>query len=162
MPTPAQQPADTAMQTTSAKRVQIYTDGACRGNPGIGGWGCLLRFGRHEKTLCGGEQKTTNNRMELTAVIQALAALTRPAAVDLYADSQYVLKGVKEWMSNWKKNGWRTAGKQPVKNDDLWRELDRLQQRHDITWHWVKGHAGHPDNEAVDALANRGIDELNA
>jgi ribonuclease HI len=141
-------------------QVQIFTDGACRGNPGPGGWGALLRFGGEEKTLCGGEQDTTNNRMELTAVIEALGALKRPCDVTLTSDSTYVLKGIQEWMPNWKKRGWKTASKKPVKNVDLWKKLDVLIVEHKIDWQWVKGHSGHPENELADQLANQGIDEL--
>ena len=140
--------------------VQIFTDGACRGNPGPGGWGALLRFGGEEKTLFGGEQDTTNNRMELTAVIEALGALKRPCDVTLTSDSTYVLKGIQEWMPNWKKRGWKTACKKPVKNVDLWKKLDVLIVEHKIDWQWVKGHSGHPENELADQLANQGIDEL--
>ncbi len=140
--------------------VEIYTDGACRGNPGPGGWGAFLKFGSTEKELYGGEQLTTNNRMELKAVIEALSALKRRCNVSLTSDSTYVLKGINEWLPNWKKRGWRTSGRKPVKNEDLWRALDELQEKHDIEWHWVKGHSGHPENELVDQLANRGIDEL--
>lgn len=142
--------------------VEIYTDGACKGNPGPGGWGALLRAGAHEKELCGGEASTTNNRMELMAVIQALAALKRPCRVQLYLDSQYVRQGITEWIHGWKAKGWRTAAKQPVKNADLWQRLDALVHGgvHEIHWHWVKGHAGHPGNERADALANRGVEEL--
>jgi len=140
--------------------VQIFTDGACRGNPGPGGWGALLRFGGEEKTLFGGEHDTTNNRMELTAVIEALGALKRPCDVTLTSDSTYVLKGIQEWMPNWKKRGWKTASKKPVKNVDLWKKLDVLIVEHKIDWQWVKGHSGHPGNELADQLANQGIDEL--
>ena len=140
--------------------VQIFTDGACRGNPGPGGWGALLRFGGEEKTLFGGEQDTTNNRMELTAVIEALGALKRPCDVTLTSDSTYVLKGIQEWMPNWKKRGWKTASKKPVKNVDLWKKLDVVIVEHKIDWQWVKGHSGHPENELADQLANQGIDEL--
>jgi ribonuclease HI len=140
--------------------VQIFTDGACRGNPGPGGWGALLRFGGEEKTLFGGEKDTTNNRMELTAVIEALGALKRPCDVTLTSDSTYVLKGIQEWMPNWKKRGWITASKKPVKNVDLWKKLDVLIVEHKIDWQWVKGHSGHPENELADQLANQGIDEL--
>ena len=140
--------------------VQIYTDGACKGNPGPGGWGVLLRYNNVEKTLHGGESLTTNNRMELMAAIQGLQALTRPCQVDLYTDSQYLRKGMSEWLMSWKKNGWRTAKKEPVKNEDLWRLLDNLAATHKITWHWVKGHSGHVENDLVDALANKGIEEL--
>ena len=141
-------------------RVEIYTDGACRGNPGPGGWGALLRFGDDEKELCGGEAETTNNRMELMAVIQALSALKRPCDVVLTSDSTYVLKGIQEWMPSWKKRGWKTAAKKPVKNVDLWKLLDDAIQGHTIDWRWVKGHSGHAENEIADQLANRGIDEL--
>jgi ribonuclease HI len=141
-------------------RVEIFTDGACRGNPGPGGWGALLRFGDDEKELCGGEAETTNNRMELMAVIQALSALKRPCDVILTSDSTYVLKGIQEWIPSWKKRGWKTAAKKPVKNVDLWKLLDDAIQRHTIDWRWVKGHSGHAENEIADQLANRGIDEL--
>jgi len=137
--------------------VEIYSDGACRGNPGPGGWGALLRAKGAEKELWGGEAQTTNNRMELTAVIRALDALKRPSKVRLYTDSLYVMKGISEWILSWKRRGWRTADKKPVKNEDLWRELDRAAARHEIEWHWVKGHAGHPENERADKLANKGI-----
>jgi ribonuclease HI len=139
--------------------VEIHTDGACKGNPGPGGWGALLRSGGREKELCGGEPLTTNNRMELTAVIQALSALKRPCEIDLYLDSQYVRQGITEWIAGWKAKGWRTAAKQPVKNADLWQTLDALVNTadHRIRWHWVKGHAGHEGNERADALANRGV-----
>jgi len=137
--------------------VEIYTDGACRGNPGPGGWGVVLRLNDREKELYGGESATTNNRMELTAVIRGLEALKRPSRVRVYTDSQYVQKGISEWIHGWKRNGWRTADKKEVKNKELWLELDELRKRHDIEWHWVKGHAGHPENERADALANRGI-----
>lgn len=141
-------------------QVEIFTDGACRGNPGPGGWGVLLRFGSEERQLCGGERETTNNRMELTAVIEALAALTRPCDVHLTSDSTYVLKGIQEWLPNWKKRNWKTASKKPVKNVDLWQKLDSLISKHKIDWHWIKGHSGHRENEIADELANRGIDEL--
>ncbi|MGP1517322.1 MAG: ribonuclease HI [Ottowia sp.] len=139
--------------------VTIYTDGACKGNPGPGGWGALLRSGPHEKELFGGEAVTTNNRMELQAVIEALAALKRPCRVQLYLDSQYVRQGITEWIVGWKAKGWRTASGQPVKNAELWQRLDALvnQGPHRISWHWVKGHAGHPGNERADALANQGV-----
>jgi len=142
------------------RTVEIYTDGACRGNPGPGGWGALLIAGRHRKTLHGGERDTTNNRMELTAVIEALNALKGPCRVNLHTDSKYVMHGIRDWLPGWKKRGWKTASKKPVKNQDLWQALDEAQQRHDVTWKWVKGHSGHPENEEADALANRGIDEL--
>ena len=141
-------------------QVELFTDGACRGNPGPGGWGVLMRSGSHSKELCGGEAETTNNRMEMMAVIQGLAALQRPCRVRVTSDSTYVLKGVQEWMPNWKKRGWKTASKQPVKNVDLWQQLDELIGLHEIEWQWVKGHSGHVENELADQLANRGIDEL--
>jgi len=137
--------------------VEIYTDGACKGNPGPGGWGALLRWGGHEKELCGGEPDTTNNRMELMAVIQALEALTRPAQVILSVDSRYVRDGVERWMPRWKRNGWQTRERTPVKNQDLWQRLDQAVARHRVQWRWIKGHSGHPDNERADRLANRGI-----
>lgn len=140
--------------------VEIYTDGACRGNPGPGGWGAILRSGEREKELKGSEPHTTNNRMELMAAIQALAALKRGCDVVLYTDSQYVRKGILEWMPQWKLRGWRTADKKPVKNADLWQALDREIARHNIEWHWVKGHAGVPGNERADRLANQAIDEM--
>ena len=140
--------------------VEIHTDGACRGNPGPGGWGALLEFDGQEKELFGGEAATTNNRMELTAVIRALETLKPPSEVAVYTDSQYVQKGISEWLHDWKRRGWRTADKKPVKNVDLWRELDRLAGAHRVAWHWVKGHAGHPENERADALANRGVESL--
>jgi ribonuclease HI len=140
--------------------VTIYTDGACRGNPGPGGWGVVLQYGATVKELHGGEPITTNNRMELTAVIRALQALTRPCQVVLKSDSQYVLKGISEWLPNWKQRGWRTAAKKPVMNVDLWQTLDALAQPHQIDWQWVRGHNGEPGNERADALANKGIDEL--
>ncbi|ACE85474.1 ribonuclease HI [Cellvibrio japonicus] len=142
------------------KTVEIFTDGACKGNPGPGGWGALLRYGQVEKSLYGGEPETTNNRMELMAAIAALSALKEPCAVVITTDSQYVRKGITEWMPGWKRNGWRTAAKEPVKNADLWQRLDEQNQRHQVTWKWVKGHSGHRENELADALANRGIDEL--
>ena len=142
------------------KSVEIFTDGACRGNPGPGGWGALLRYGDREKSLYGGESETTNNRMELTAVIEGLNALTQPCKITLTSDSTYVLKGIQEWMPQWKKRNWKTAGKKPVKNVDLWQKLDALIHTHDIDWCWVKGHSGHRENEIADQLANRGIDEL--
>jgi ribonuclease HI len=137
--------------------VEIYSDGACRGNPGPGGWGVLLKSGEVEKELYGGEANTTNNRMELMAAIRALEALKRPSQVKLYTDSIYVMKGITAWIHSWKQKGWRTADKKPVKNVDLWRKLDALAAMHDIEWHWVKGHAGHPENERADQLANKGI-----
>jgi ribonuclease HI len=140
--------------------IRIYTDGACRGNPGPGGWGALLVAGERERELWGGERLTTNNRMELTAAIRGLEALKRRCKVDLYTDSQYVRNGIREWLIQWKKRGWKTADRKPVKNQDLWERLDELVTGHDIEWHWVRGHSGHGGNERADALANRGIDEL--
>lgn len=140
-------------------KVTIYTDGACKGNPGPGGWGAVLKSGDKEKHLYGGETLTTNNRMEMTAVIHALKALKLPCHVSLYTDSKYVMQGVTEWMGGWKARGWKTAGKDPVKNVDLWQEIDHLLGKHEIDWHWVKGHAGHPGNELADALANKGVEE---
>ncbi len=142
------------------KIVKIFTDGACRGNPGVGGWGAVMYYDAHKKTLHGGERETTNNRMELTAAIKALAALKQSCTIDLTTDSKYVKTGITEWMLNWKKRNWKTAAKKPVKNVDLWKQLDEEVARHDVTWHWVKGHAGHKENEEADRLANRGIDEL--
>ncbi len=139
------------------KRVDIFTDGACSGNPGPGGWGAVLRSGGHEKELYGGERDTTNNRMELTAAIEALEALTEPCQVTLTTDSTYVRDGITRWLANWKQNGWRTAAKKPVKNQELWQKLDRQASRHDVIWKWVKGHSGHPDNERADMLANQGM-----
>lgn len=141
------------------KEVEVHTDGACRGNPGPGGWGAVLRYGNVEREICGGEAHTTNNRMELTAAIRALSALREPCVVQLFTDSEYVRRGITEWMHNWRRNGWRTADRKPVKNADLWRELDAESSRHHVEWHWVKGHAGHPGNERADALANRGLEE---
>ena len=140
--------------------VEIYTDGACRGNPGPGGWGLVLRYGGPEKTLYGGESHTTNNRMELMAAIQGLEALSRPSRVRVTTDSQYVQKGLTEWLPRWQRRGWLTAGKQPVKNMDLWQRLASAAARHEVHWQWVRGHAGHPENERADALARRAIDEL--
>ena len=137
--------------------VVIYTDGACKGNPGPGGWGAWLRWGGHEKELCGGEALTTNNRMELTAVIEALASLKRRANVSVYTDSEYVRNGITSWIHGWKTRGWRTADKKPVKNTDLWQKLDALAAQHNVQWHWVRGHAGDPGNERADGLANRGV-----
>lgn len=142
------------------KNVEIFTDGACRGNPGPGGWGALLRYGDIELELFGGEQATTNNRMELQAAIEALKALTAPCKVDLTTDSAYVRDGITTWLAGWKQKGWKTAGRKPVKNMDLWQALDAQNQRHQVRWHWVKGHSGHAENERADQLANRGIDEL--
>jgi ribonuclease HI len=137
--------------------VTIYTDGACKGNPGPGGWGALLVWGDHEREIFGGERLTTNNRMELTAVIRALESLKRPCSIDLYTDSQYVKQGIQQWIHNWKRNGWRTSDKKPVKNAELWQELELAAARHDVRWHWVKGHNDHPGNTRADALANRGV-----
>ena len=136
--------------------IEIYTDGACKGNPGVGGWGALLKSGEHTREMFGGEVLTTNNRMELTAVIRALEALKKPSRVRLHTDSKYVQQGISSWIHQWKKRGWRTADKKPVKNEDLWRELDELAMRHEIEWLWVRGHAGHDGNEKADELANRG------
>lgn len=138
--------------------VIIYTDGACSGNPGPGGWGALLKWGEHSRELFGGEAETTNNRMELTAAIRALETLKRPCRVDLYTDSQYVRGGITEWISGWLRNGWKTSNKKPVKNADLWQQLEDARHRHDISWHWVKGHAGDPGNEKADELARRGME----
>ena len=146
--------------TNEVVDIDIFTDGACRGNPGPGGWGVILRSGSHEKELFGGEQSTTNNRMELRAAIEGLTALKRPSRVTVTTDSQYVRQGITQWIEGWKRNQWRTSAKKPVKNQDLWQLLDELTSRHEVTWEWVKGHSGHPDNELADALANRGIDEL--
>ncbi len=140
-----------------SERVVIYTDGACKGNPGPGGWGAWLRWGAHEKELFGGEASTTNNRMELTAVIEALASLKRRVPVAIHTDSTYVRNGITEWIANWKRRGWRTADHKPVKNRDLWQRLDELVAQHDVQWHWVRGHSGDPGNERADALANRGV-----
>jgi ribonuclease HI len=140
--------------------IEIYTDGACRGNPGPGGWGVLLVSGKHQKTLHGGDHETTNNRMKLTAAIEALTALKGHSSIILYTDSKYVMDVIKDWMPNWKKRGWKTAAKKPVKNKDLWQALDDAIQRHEIDWRWVKGHNGNPGNEKADELANQGIDEL--
>lgn len=137
----------------------MFTDGACRGNPGPGGWGVVLRYGDNERQLFGGDRETTNNRMELLAVIEGLSVLKRPCEISITSDSTYVLKGIQEWLQNWKKRGWKTASKKPVKNVDLWQRLDALIEPHTIEWHWVKGHSGHPQNELADELANRGIDE---
>ncbi len=142
------------------KKVEVFTDGACRGNPGPGGWGAVLRYGNKEKELYGAESLTTNNRMELMAAIAALEALKDSCQVDLTTDSQYVRQGVTSWMANWKKNGWRTSDKKPVKNQDLWQRLDLVAHKHIVAWHWVKGHSGHAENERCDALANQAIDEM--
>jgi ribonuclease HI len=144
------------------KHIKIYTDGACRGNPGPGGWGALLVYNGLEKPMSGYEPATTNNRMELQAAIEGLKALTSPCTVDLYTDSQYVQQGMRSWLANWKRNGWRTADRKPVKNVDLWQTLDQLVQAHKVTWHWVRGHSGHPENERCDALANAAIDAAHA
>jgi ribonuclease HI len=143
-------------------RVEIFTDGACKGNPGPGGWGAILRFGAQEKQLNGAEPHTTNNRMELQAAISALTALTRPCSVDLTTDSVYVRDGISKWVHGWQRNGWKTADKKPVKNDDLWQALLAAAKPHDVRWHWVKGHAGHPENERADALANAAIATMRA
>jgi len=141
----------------NADTIYIYSDGACKGNPGTGGWGALLVSNGHRKEICGGEAHTTNNRMEMTAVIRALESLKRPSVIEVHTDSQYVQKGISEWMQGWKKRNWRTADGKPVKNQDLWLQLDALSQLHTIQWKWVKGHAGHPENERADALANQGV-----
>lgn len=150
------------MTISSEKVVEIYTDGACKGNPGIGGWGVLLKYAGRERELFGGEELTTNNRMELLAAIRALEALKRPCKVHLHTDSQYLQRGISEWLSGWKARGWRTADKKPVKNDDLWKQLDQLAQQHEIEWCWVRGHSGHVDNERADQLANRGVESVQA
>ena len=142
-------------------KVTIYTDGACKGNPGPGGWGAILFYGDKKKEISGGEPATTNNRMELMAAIQALELLNRPCKIELHTDSQYVMKGIQEWIRGWKARGWKTADKSPVKNDDLWKRLDAARERHDVDWRWVKGHAGHPLNERADALANEGLRKAN-
>ena len=144
----------------SEQIVEMFTDGACRGNPGPGGWGVVLRFQGAEKELYGGEKETTNNRMELMAAIQGLESLTKPCPVVLTTDSQYVMKGATEWMSGWKRKGWKTSAKKPVKNVDLWQRLEKALVPHDVKWEWVRGHTGHPENERADDLANRGVDEL--
>lgn len=142
------------------KHVEIFTDGACRGNPGPGGWGALLRYGTTEKKMYGAEPDTTNNRMELLAAIEALTALKVSAHVDLTSDSQYLRKGITEWLPGWKARGWKTAAKKPVKNQDLWQRLEKVSRNHDINWHWIKGHSGHRENEIADGLANKAIDEM--
>ena len=142
------------------KKVDLFTDGACSGNPGPGGWGALLRWGKHEKEISGGEPQTTNNRMEMTAAIRALEVLKTSCKVDLYTDSKYVLQGITEWLSGWKARGWKTAARAPVKNVDLWQALDAAQAQHQMQWRWVKGHAGHVGNERADALANRGVESV--
>lgn len=149
-----------APRVSANRRVTIYTDGACRGNPGPGGWGAVLIFGPHEKELSGAEPLTTNNRMELTAAIRALAALKRPCDVALYTDSQYLRSGITEWLEQWKQRNWRTSDRKPVKNVDLWQALEAEIQRHRIEWHWVRGHAGNPGNERADRLANEAIDRM--
>ncbi|NLR73634.1 MULTISPECIES: ribonuclease HI [Leeia] len=140
--------------------VVIYTDGACKGNPGTGGWGAILCYGEHRKEIFGGEAHTTNNRMEMMAVIEALRLLKRPCTIQVHTDSQYVQKGISEWLKGWKARGWKTAAKEPVKNADLWQEMDQLTVPHQISWHWVKGHAGHPMNERADQLANAGVESV--
>jgi ribonuclease HI len=146
--------------STAPVEVELYSDGACSGNPGPGGWGVLLRFKGQEKELFGGDPETTNNRMELLAVIEGLKALTRTCAVSIYTDSQYVKNGMTSWIHGWKKNGWQTAAKKPVKNAELWQDLDAQCRRHTIAWHWVKGHSGHPENERADALARQGVEQV--
>ncbi|WP_295627267.1 ribonuclease HI [uncultured Nitrosomonas sp.] len=148
------------MIEADSKVVEIYTDGACKGNPGIGGWGALLRYGDHEREIFGGEKFTTNNRMELLAAIRALESLKRSCKVHLHTDSQYLQKGISEWLDSWKVHNWRTASKKPVKNEDLWKRLDQLTQQHEIEWCWVRGHSGHTDNERADQLANRGVEVI--
>lgn len=148
------------MNTGDSKVVEIYTDGACKGNPGIGGWGALLRYAGHEREIFGGEMLTTNNRMELLAAIRALESLKRPCKVHLHTDSQYVQKGISQWIDAWKTHNWRTSAKKPVKNEDLWKLLDQLTQQHDIEWCWVRGHSGNDDNERADELANRGVEMI--
>lgn len=142
------------------KQVEIFTDGACKGNPGPGGWGALLRLGRHEKELSGGEPHTTNNRMEMTAAIRALEALIEPCAVELHTDSRYLIDGITKWVAGWQKRGWKNASKQPVRNEDLWHELIAQTGRHRVNWHWVKGHSGHVENERVDRLASDAADRV--
>ena len=148
------------MNDNKSTVVELYTDGACRGNPGPGGWGVLMHYRDHEKELFGGEPETTNNRMELMAAIRGLEALSRRCPVKLYTDSKYVMQGITEWIDNWKAKGWKTAAKKPVKNVDLWQRLDQARQQHEVEWVWVRGHAGHDGNERADELANRGIDEM--
>ena len=144
----------------AAQRVEIFTDGACRGNPGPGGWGAILRYGNKETLLQGAEVHTTNNRMELQAAVSALEKLTRPCDVNITTDSRYMMDGIQQWLANWKLNGWKTSAKKPVKNEDLWKQLDKLVEKHNVTWTWVKGHSGHVENEKVDQLANEAIDNL--
>jgi ribonuclease HI len=146
-------------RTAPEELVEIFTDGACSPNPGPGGWGAILRYGRHTREIHGGDPATTNNRMEMTAAIQGLESLTRPSSVHVYTDSQYLRQGITKWLAGWKRNGWVTTDKKPVKNADLWRRLDTAAQRHDVQWFWVKGHAGHPENERADALAVQGSEE---
>jgi ribonuclease HI len=141
------------------KEVAAFTDGACRGNPGPGGWGVVLRFGSRDKELCGGDPQTTNNRMEMTAAIRALESLRERCRVQVFTDSVYLKNGITEWLPNWRRRGWRTADRKPVKNQDLWEALAALTERHEVSWHWVKGHAGHPENERADALANCGLEQ---
>ena len=147
------------MSNSAKKNVEVFTDGACSGNPGPGGWGAILRYNGHERELYGGERDTTNNRMELLAAIKALNTLKEPCSVDLYTDSVYVRDGISRWIDGWKNNNWRTAAKKPVKNAELWQALDTARQRHEVRWHWVKGHAGHPENERCDELARKGVSE---
>ncbi|MDX8392149.1 MAG: ribonuclease HI [Mariprofundaceae bacterium] len=142
--------------------VEVFTDGACSGNPGPGGWGVLLRMGQHEKELCGGETNTTNQRMEMQAAIEALKALNKPCTVTICSDSKYVIKGISEWIHGWKKNGWKNAAKKPVSNQDLWQQLDALVEKHEVRWQWVKGHSGHEENERADELARKGIPKITA
>jgi ribonuclease HI len=155
-------PRVTGVSDLEMRAVDMWTDGACKGNPGIGGWGAWMRFGGHEKELCGGETHTTNNIMELTAVIEGLKALKEPCTVTLHVDSTYVMNGIKTWIAGWKRNGWKTAAKKPVKNKELWQELEAQVARHQVSWVWVKGHAGDPGNERADALANKGVEQLRA
>ena len=145
------------MAMTQKQSIEAFTDGACSGNPGPGGWGVWLRYGNHEKELCGGESDTTNQRMELQAAIEALKALKRPSSITIYSDSKYVIQGITEWIDGWKKRDWKNTAKKPVANRDLWEQLDALNERHQVTWQWVKGHAGHEGNERADALARQGI-----
>lgn len=147
------------MSNSTKKNVEVFTDGACSGNPGPGGWGAILRYNGYERELYGGERDTTNNRMELLAAINALNTLKEPCSVDLYTDSVYVRDGISRWIDGWKNNNWRTAAKKPVKNAELWQALDTARQRHEVRWHWVKGHAGHPENERCDELARKGVSE---
>ncbi len=149
-----------ASEETGMVSVDLYTDGACKGNPGPGGWGVLMRYGSYEKELCGGEALTTNNRMEMRAVIEGLNSLNRACAVRIFTDSQYVKNGIESWLAAWKTKGWKTSAGKPVANQDLWQALDVARSRHHVAWHWVKGHAGHPENERADRLANRGVDQI--